>query len=70
MTKSLFAILLLLLLSIYADDRPSVVPQEARWVKVDRVTDRDTIVLMYRTRVRLHGIDAPERDQPYGRLVG
>jgi endonuclease YncB( thermonuclease family) len=70
MTKSLFAILLLLLLSIYADHRPSVVPQEARWVKVDRVTDRDTIVLMDRTRVRLHGIDAPERGQPYGRLVG
>ena len=65
MTKSLFAILLLLPLSVLADERPSGVPSEARWVKVDRVTDGDTIVLMDRRRVRLHGIDAPERDQPY-----
>ena len=50
-----------------ADDRPPGVPDEARWVKVDRITDGDTIVLMDRTRVRLHGIDAPERDQPYGK---
>ena len=49
-----------------ASDRPAGVPEEARWVKVDRITDGDTIVLMDRTRVRLHGIDAPERDQPYG----
>ena len=53
-------------LVVHADDRPSGVPSEARWVKVDRVTDGDTIVLMDRTRVRLHGIDAPEQDQPYG----
>ena len=53
-------------LSVYADQRPSGVPSEANWVKVDRVTDGDTIVLMDRTRVRLHGIDAPELDQPYG----
>jgi endonuclease YncB( thermonuclease family) len=53
-------------LSVYADERPSGVPSEARWVKVDRVTDGDTIVLVDRTRVRLHGIDAPEQDQPYG----
>ena len=53
-------------LSVYADERPSGVPSEARWVKVNRVTDGDTIVLMDRTRVRLHGIDAPEQDQPYG----
>ena len=26
----------------------------------------DTIVLMDRRRVRLHGIDAPEQDRPYG----
>ena len=39
---------------VYADERPSGVPSEARWVKVDRVTDSDTIVLMDRTRVRLH----------------
>ena len=53
-------------LSVHADERPLGVPSEARWVKVDRVTDGDTIVLMDRTRVRLHGIDAPEQDQPYG----
>ena len=56
-------------LSVYADERPAGVPSEARWVKVDRVTDGDTIVLMDRTRVRLHGIDAPERDQPYGPIA-
>ena len=52
-----------------ADDRPPGVPDEARWVKVDRITDGDTIVLMDRTRVRLHGIDAPERDQPNGPMA-
>ena len=56
-------------LSAYADERPAGVPSEARWVKVDRVTDRKTIVLMDRTRVRLHGIDAPERDQPYSPIA-
>ena len=50
----------------HADDRPSGIPDEAKYVKVDRVTDGDTIVLMDSTRVRLHGIDTPERDQPYG----
>ena len=56
-------------LPVYADERPSGVPSEARWVKVNRVTDGDTIVLMDRARVRLHGIDAPERDQPYGPIA-
>ena len=56
-------------LSVCADERPAGVPSEARWVKVDRVTDGDTIVLMDRARVRLHGIDAPERDQPYGPIA-
>lgn len=50
----------------WADDRPAGIPEEARYAKVDRVIDGDTIVLMDRTRVRLEGIDAPERDQPYG----
>ena len=50
----------------HADDRPSGIPDEAKYVKVDRITDGDTIVLMDSTRVRLHGIDTPERDQPYG----
>ena len=50
----------------WANDRPAGVPEEVKWVKVDRVVDGDTIVLMDKTRVRLHGIDTPERDQPYG----
>ena len=52
-----------------ADERPSGIPDEAKYVKVDRITDGDTIVLMDGTRVRLHGIDAPERDQPYGPMA-
>ena len=56
-------------LSVYAVERPAGVPLEARWVKVDRVTDGDTIVLMDRTRVRLHGVDTPERDQLYGPMA-
>ena len=56
-------------LSAHADGRPAGIPSVARWVKVDRVTDGDTIVLMDRTRVRLHGIDAPERDQLYGQIA-
>lgn len=65
---------LVLLLGLYtgtsaADDRPSGIPDGARWVKVDRVTDGDTIVLMDRRRIRLHGIDAPEQDQPYGSVA-
>ena len=60
--NSIINLALISALSVYADKRPSGVPSEAHWVKVDRVTDGDTIVLMDRTRVRLHGIDAPERE--------
>ena len=52
-----------------ADERPAGVPDSARWARVDRVSDGDTVVLMDRTRIRLHGIDAPERDQPYGDIA-
>ena len=64
--NSITALVLVSALSVHADERPPGVPSEARWVEVDRVTDGDTIVLMDRTRVRLHGIDAPEKNQPYG----
>ena len=50
----------------HTNDRPPGVPDEAKYVKVDRITDGDTVVLMDSTRVRLHGIDTPERNQPYG----
>jgi endonuclease YncB( thermonuclease family) len=39
-----------------------------------RITDGDTFTLRYSSteeeRIRLHGIDAPERDQPHGRAAG
>ena len=68
-TRSLAFLLLITFVTplSWASDRPAGVPEEAKWVKVDRVVDGDTIVLMDKTRVRLHGIDTPERDQPYGK---
>ena len=53
----------------WARDRPDGISEEAKWVKVDKVVDGDTIVLMDRTRVRLQGIDAPEHDQPYAPMA-
>ena len=53
----------------WANDRPPGIPEEAKYGKVDRVYDGDTLVLMGGSRdrvIRLDGIDAPERDQPYG----
>jgi endonuclease YncB( thermonuclease family) len=68
-TRSLASLLLVTLVTplSWANDLPAGVPGEAKWVKVDRVVDGDTIVLMNKTRVRLHGIDTPERDQHYGK---
>jgi len=34
--------------------------------RVSRIVDGDTVYLKDGTKVRLHGIDTPERDQPYG----
>ena len=53
----------------WARGRPDDIPEDANRVKVDRVVGGDTIVLMERTRVRLHGIEAPECDQPYGPMA-
>ena len=70
LARSITGLTLASLLSFsWASERPSGVPDAAKWAKVDRITDGDTIVLMDRTRVRLHGIDAPELDQPYGAIA-
>ena len=53
----------------WARGRPDDIPEDANRVKVDRVVGGDTIVLIERTRVRLHGIEAPECDQPYGPMA-
>lgn len=73
--KSLTTIAIAVILSaaifynVSSDERPFGVPDEASYVSVDRVTDGDTIVLTDRTRIRLHGIDAPEPDQFYGPMA-
>ena len=67
MTRAVAVTALLLAATVCgAADRPEGVPERAHWEKVDRIIDGDTIVLMDRTRIRLHGIDAPEKNQPYG----
>lgn len=52
----------------------SVDPQNAVRGLATNVTDGDTFTLHYGNdedeRVRLHGIDTPERDQPYGPAAG
>ena len=50
-----------------ASDRPAGVPDEAKWARVDSVVDGDTVYTKDGTKIRLHGIDTPERDQPYGK---
>lgn len=52
----------------------SAVPDSAVRGLATRITDGDTFTLRYGSvedeRVRLHGIDAPERDQPHGPAAG
>ena len=49
-----------------ADESSFTVPVTAELKVIAKVIDGDTIKLSDGTRVRLHGIDAPERNQPYG----
>lgn len=50
-----------------ADLEASPIPTDAKQHRLKRIVDGDTVELDDGTRVRLHGIDTPERDQPYGR---
>ena len=43
------------------------IPYGAVEHRVKRIVDGDTVYLKDGTKVRLHGIDTPERDQPYGK---
>ena len=43
------------------------IPASAVEHRVQRIVDGDTVYLKDGTKVRLHGIDTPERDQPYGK---
>lgn len=42
-------------------------PEQANRYRVARVVDGDTVHMKDGTKVRLYGIDTPERDQPYGK---
>ena len=44
----------------------NAVPANAVEHRVERIVDGDTVYLKDGTKVRLLGIDTPERDQPYG----
>lgn len=56
------------------DARPGTAPASAVTGLATRITDGDTFTLQYSSledeRVRLHGIDAPERNQPHGPAAG
>ncbi|MDB4049447.1 thermonuclease family protein [Luminiphilus sp.] len=43
------------------------VPASAVEHRVKRIVDGDTVYMRDGTKVRLHGIDTPEDDQPYGK---
>ena len=43
------------------------IPKNAVEHRVTRIVDGDTVYTKDGTKIRLHGIDTPERDQPYGK---
>ncbi len=49
------------------DEPTPDIPKRAVEHRVKRIVDGDTVHLKDGTKVRLHGIDTPERDQPYGK---
>ena len=59
--KYLLALCTGLSLSVFAE-----VPSDAVQFKLKRISDGDTVVTTEDTRIRLWGIDTPEREQPYG----
>ena len=44
----------------------AAVPSDAVQFKLKRISDGDTVVTTEDTRIRLWGIDTPERDQQHG----
>jgi len=49
------------------DESTPDIPYGAVEHRVKRIVDGDTVFMKDGTKVRLHGIDTPERDQPYGK---
>ena len=45
----------------------AAIPADAVEHRVTRIVDGDTLYTKDGTKIRLHGIDTPERDQPYGK---
>ena len=57
---------ILLLCFLISSGAVAELPSDATPFKLKRVTDGDTVVTSEDIRIRLWGIDTPERDQPYG----
>lgn len=59
--------LLLISLVIFSNVAIAGVPRGATEFDLKRVIDGDTVVASDETRIRLWGIDTPERNQPHGK---